>query len=118
MIKYKGHRYAEAQQRTAADEAQPLTPGADKKFTLSEGQVDILSRLTMLGIAIMLKQSGIEDADHAKGFDFSLLLRQIPKLLQIVATDRETMRKEVQRITQYGPEVYITRYIQQLRSII
>jgi hypothetical protein len=109
-----------SQLHVAQDDAEEkLEPeGASHKFTLSEDQIDILSKLVMLGVAILMKQGGIETRDQAKQFDFTALLQQVPQFLRIVATDRNTMRTEIQAILRFGPQVYITRYIQQLRGVL
>jgi len=114
MLKYKDYRYAAETDETE----QRLEPqGAGKKFQLSDGQVDVLSQILMLGVAILLKQGGVEDKEQAKAFDFSALLRQFPQLLAKVATDRNTMQKEINNIIRYGPDKYIARYTRLLRAV-
>jgi len=116
MLTYKGNRYRRAAEEDAAE--QQLEPqGVSKKFQLSDGQIDVLSQTVMLGIAVLLKQSGIATTTDAKAFDFSSLLQQIPQLLQKVATDRNTLQKEVSSIIRYGPDKYIARYSQLLRGL-
>lgn len=115
MLKYNGRLYRVAQED---EEQERLAPeGAGKKFQLSEGQVDVLSQVVMLGIAILMKQGGITTKEQAREFDFSQLLQQAPQMLRTVAADRQTLKKEVNNILRFGPDRYIAKYIQLLRNL-
>lgn len=110
--------YRFAAEPEGEDEEKQFAPeeGGGKKFELAEGQVDILSTMVMLGVAILMKQSGITDKEKAKEFDFNTLLQQLPQIVKTVAMDKNTLKQEMRAILRYGPEDYVKRMVRQLRS--
>jgi len=117
-IHYRGRHYRRAQDEAPAEEGaqEEAQPFAFKDYQIGEDGATVMAQLMVAGLAAKLMQDGVTK-DEVKAAKPAEATNMFTTWVKLVGQERTAFGNEVRLLQRLGPEQYLYRKAQQLKSV-